>query len=81
MDLWSNHTATMPDGSVLTAGKHDVFGYNGNGRLIGYFQGTGTVATTALKTFAEAIGKAPPGSTTYYVNCPKAGISGCKVTP
>ncbi len=81
MDLWSNHTATLPDGSVLTAGKHDVFGYNGNGRLIGYFQGTGTVATTALKTFAEDIGKAPAGSLTYYVSCPKAGISGCKVTP
>lgn len=78
VDAWSNHTFIAPDGEH-TAEIADVLAYGVDGRLIGWFEGNGTVYTKTFGEFLQAV-VAAPDSQTWFMFCATGGKSGCKVT-
>lgn len=78
---WSMHKQPLPSGQIRTGAKNDAFAYDHSGRLIGFFQGAGTVYTNYYDDFVRKTLKAPD-SPTFFMACPNAGGSGgCKIQP
>lgn len=50
---WAVHTMTNADGSVYKGHKNDAFAYDYDGRLMGFFQGDGTVYTNLFEDFVR----------------------------
>jgi len=78
---WSVQKQQLPNGSTVSGNKNDAYAYDYNGRLMGWFQGAGTVYTNYYEDFVRQTLKAPANGT-FYMTCPNAGGSGgCKITP
>lgn len=76
---WSAHKQMLPNGQVHAGLKNDAFAYDHNGRLLGFFQGAGTVYTNYYEDFVRKTLKSPD-SPTFFMTCPNAGGSGgCKI--
>ncbi len=78
VDEWAKISFAVSDGKHA-ADKNDVLAYDVDGRLLGWFQGAGTIYTNALGDFLNAV-IAAPQSPTYFVFCATGGQNGCKVT-
>lgn len=76
---WNVHKQTMPDGSTRTGDKSDAFAYDYDGRLMGFFEGNGTVYTNAYKDFIDHVIAADKDKPDF-ISCPTGGKDGCKVT-
>jgi hypothetical protein len=81
---WSVHKQVMPDGTTKTADKSDAFAYDYDGRLMGYFEGNGTVYTDSYGEFINHVISADKEKPDY-IFCATGGLhvggkSGCVIT-
>lgn len=81
---WTIHKQTMPDGKTHVGSKSDAFAYDYDGRLMGFFEGNGTVYTDSYEEFINHVISAPKDKPDF-ITCPTggyhvAGKSGCVIT-
>ncbi len=74
---WDLHTAVLSNGKKVKGNKGDGYAYDYDGRLMGYFEGAGTIYTSVFESWVLQMLNAPKDGKTNVI-CTTGGKDGCK---